>query len=546
MAMLNGAGSVDPAFAVISYNVTSIRAIAVQPDGKIIAGGAFNRLNGASRTALVRFNTNGTPDLTFDSGQLVAVNVFKILFQTDGKILIVGSGLSVNGGSAKTMVRLNSDGTVDGSFNLATISQIALGTAAAVQPDGKIIFSYTTTSTSPIGGFGTVRLNSDGSLDGTWTNNFPNSRFESLAVLPNGQVLAAGPFGITYVNSLGGTSESHNGILRINSDGSHDRTFRSALITDDTSFTAVYTMQVLGDGRIFVGGRLYTGGSPGPFGILRLNATGTLDGSFQANAISSYLGLAHVFSIAQLANGKLLVGGFFDLYGGTGHLNLARLESNGAVDQTFTSGTDYTVSAIATEASGSILIGGSFEKVNGVPRTSIARLLAGPIRRAPFDFDGDGKTDIGITRPLSIMEWWINRSGDGQTTALQFGSSTDKVAPADYTGDGKTDITFWRPSSGEWYVLRSEDNSFFSFPFGTNGDIPAPADFDADGKGDFAVFRPSSATWFIRRSTDGQVTFVGFGANGDIPIASDYDCDGRADVAIYRNNNGVAEWWINP
>ena len=101
--------------------------------------------------------------------------------------------------------------------------------------------------------------------------------------------------------------------------------------------------------------------------------------------------------------------------------------------------------------------------------------------RAPFDFDGDGKTDIGIFRP-SVGEWWINRSSTGVTTAGQFGASTDQITPADFTGDGKADIAFWRPSTGEWFVLRSEDSSYFSFPFGTNGDVPTLGDFDADGK----------------------------------------------------------------
>jgi hypothetical protein len=166
---------------------------------------------------------------------------------------------------------------------------------------------------------------------------------------------------------------------------------------------------------------------------------------------------------------------------------------------------------------------------------------AAPGRRSAFDFDGDGKTDIGIFRP-SVAEWWINRSSTGATFAAQFGATTDEITPADYTGDGKTDIAFWRPSSGEWYVLRSEDNSFYAVPFGASGDIPAPADYDADGKADTAVFRPSTATWYISRSSGGT-TIQQFGANGDQPVAADYDGDGRTDIAIYRPSNG--QWWIN-
>ncbi len=160
--------------------------------------------------------------------------------------------------------------------------------------------------------------------------------------------------------------------------------------------------------------------------------------------------------------------------------------------------------------------------------------------RKPFDFDGDGKTDISIFRPAPA-EWWYLKSSNGGNAAAQFGATTDKITPGDFTGDGKTDFCIWRPSTGFWFILRSEDGSFFSFPFGQSGDIPAPADYDGDGKVDAAVFRPSVATWFILRSGDGGITFNQFGVNGDKPVPADYDGDGKADVAIFRPS--VGEWW---
>ncbi len=162
---------------------------------------------------------------------------------------------------------------------------------------------------------------------------------------------------------------------------------------------------------------------------------------------------------------------------------------------------------------------------------------------SPFDFDGDGKTDLSIFRP-GPGEWWWLRSSDGGNSALQFGASTDRLAPVDFTGDGKTDVAFWRPGTGQWFVLRSEDFSFYAFPFGANGDVPVPADFDGDGKADPAVFRESSSTWFINKSSGGT-DIVGFGSAGDKTAVADYDGDGKADVAIFRPV-GVsgAEWWV--
>ena len=193
----------------------------------------------------------------------------------------------------------------------------------------------------------------------------------------------------------------------------------------------------------------------------------------------------------------------------------------------------------------------SYQANSGAARQGTITVQGGPftvnqaagtvaVARAPFDFDGDNKTDLSIFRPPP-GEWWYLRSSNGGNYAAQFGASTDKLTPGDYTGDGKADIAFWRPSTGEWFILRSEDSSYYSFPFGTTGDIPAPADYDGDTKTDATVFRPSSATWFISRSSGGT-TIQSFGASGDKPVPADYDADGKADIAIYRP--GPGEWWL--
>jgi len=151
------------------------------------------------------------------------------------------------------------------------------------------------------------------------------------------------------------------------------------------------------------------------------------------------------------------------------------------------------------------------------------------------DFDGDGKTDLGVFRPGTSV-WYVLNSHDRSLRAQQFGLGTDIPVARDYDGDGKTDIAMFR--QGVWYVLNSHDNSLVTYAFGQSGDIPVPEDYDGDRKADFAVYR--QGTWLVRETSDGNVMTQHFGIATDIPTVADYDGDGRADIAVYRD--GV--WYI--
>lgn len=149
--------------------------------------------------------------------------------------------------------------------------------------------------------------------------------------------------------------------------------------------------------------------------------------------------------------------------------------------------------------------------------------------RTKFDFDGDGKADVGVFRPSDGL-WHLNNSTGGYA-AFPFGLAGDKIIPGDYDGDGKTDVAVFR--TGIWHLLRSSEG-YTSFMWGVDGDIPQPNDFDGDGIDDVAVFRPSDGMWYIRFSNDGSTTAFPFGSNGDRPVSGDFDGDGKADPAVYR------------
>ena len=154
--------------------------------------------------------------------------------------------------------------------------------------------------------------------------------------------------------------------------------------------------------------------------------------------------------------------------------------------------------------------------------------------RTPFDFDGDGRADIGVFRQGT---WYLQNSTSG-FSGVQFGISTDKLVPADYDGDGKTDFGVFR--DGTWYLLNSS-SGFSGIQFGAINDVPQTGDFDGDGKADLAVFRPADGTWYLLQSTAGFTGFQ-FGQNGDKPVAADYDGDGKTDAAVYRPSDGT--WYV--
>jgi uncharacterized delta-60 repeat protein len=573
VARYNPNGSLDTSFDTDGKTTTDMGFpvasgagdVAAQADGRIVvAGYAFNGFN--DDFAILRYNADGTRDQTFGSGGKVLTDISTfaqgerakaIAIQADGKIVAAGQTVLGGTGSDFALVRYNADGSRDQSFDgdgIVTTDLVNnsydLANAVAVQPDGKIV----AVGVSAINGnfdFALARYNPDGSLDTTFdgdgkvTTVFSQSSDNAYAVViqTDGRIVVAG-------NVSNGTSDF--ALARYNADGSLDTSFDAdGKVSTDIAGTndGAASLALQADGRIVAAGGVVFSGA-GDYALVRYNPDGSLDQSFDGDGKvwNNVSGGDIVGTVAIQTDGRIVVAG-----SSAGDASLARYNQNGSLDQSFGAGGTRVfdmggagndlMNGMTLDAAGRIVIAGETSPSLSNPNISIARILtAAAPRRAPFDFDGDGRTDLSIFRPAG-GEWWYLRSSDGGNAAFGFGNSSDKLVPADYTGDGNTDIAVFRPATGEWFVLRSEEVSYYSFPFGASGDVPAPADFDGDGKADAAVFRPSNSTWYIRRSSDGAIVIRQFGQTGDAPVAVDYDGDGKADIAVWRASAG--QWWLN-
>lgn len=273
IARLHYDGVLDESFNPgAAADVAAIYSIVIQPDDKILVGGAFSKFNNIDSPGIVRLTTNGIVDRTFNVGGGAAGAVFAVAMQNNGKILIGGDFTTVNNVQARYLARLNTDGTVDTSFDMNAHGCDAPVRAIVVQPDGKIVIggSFLTVDNTPRSYI--ARLNADGTLDTTFLASQlgADNAVYSLALQVDGRIVAVGDF--TRFNGVG-----RNRITRLMPDGSTDLSINFG--AGANSFVSALYLQP--DRKIVIGGgfttydeqprqhiaRIYGGTVAGPGGI---------------------------------------------------------------------------------------------------------------------------------------------------------------------------------------------------------------------------------------------------------------------------------------
>ncbi|NOT47290.1 MAG: hypothetical protein HOP17_06015, partial [Acidobacteria bacterium] len=459
-------GSIDSSFNVaVTEGFGYVNDSVVQPDGKIIVVGLFQRANGIRTNGIVRFNSNGTVDPSFVLGSGANLVIRTVELLPDGKILIGGLFTVFNDQAVNKLVRLNPNGSIDSSFSTAVVFSSQINDLH-ILPDGKILaggafvisssrlvrlnsdgsldsavpgFNSTVISIEPGnngrvlvgGGFssprrGLARLLPDGTVDPTFapSTGAQGAVYETI-VQPDGKILAAGAF--TSFNGV-----STESLVRLNDDGSINTTYD---VTDDPDVQnlEIYSLALQSNGKLLVGQTVLSSGSD----ITRFNSDGTIDGTFVSAVNRS------VYDINFAADGKLLAGGSFTKINGDTHFRLAKLNTDGSLDNTFSTEVSTTgiVYAIERQNDGKIIIGGDFNRVNGVDRSCVARL----------NNNGSLDTSFDVGRGCNGDVYSISIQSDGKVILGGFfgGDSTfPAFAAARVNANGSFDIPLATGSNG--------------------------------------------------------------------------------------------------
>lgn len=389
VARLNSDGSLDYSFNRHGGANSTVYCSSIQSDDKILIGGYFTAYNDVKRIGLARLNSDGSIDSSFDPGSGVVWvpypgasytgSIYGISIQSDSKILVGGQFSEYNGSPAGSIARLNSDGSIDNAFNTGAGAN---GTvyATAVQSDGKIIVGGLFNLFSGTNHNNLVRLNANGTIDNSFNQAEPNGVVNCITVLNNGKILIAGAF--TSVNGA-----TKKGIALLSTDGALDESFDPGSgIDDDLLLSAsVNSMVLQNDGKVLIGGAFTSYNGMPRNRIARLNVNGSLDTTFNPGAgfndsIYTSQQSACIFTISVLINGKILAGGWFTSFNGTPVNHFACLNFDGSFDNSFETGAGFSsyVRSMSTQRDGRIILTGDFSSYNGIGKTRIARINSYP------------------------------------------------------------------------------------------------------------------------------------------------------------------------
>lgn len=357
LARLNSDGTLDEAFFAGNYTSggldSTVHAILVQPDGRILIGGAFTQILGSPRQRIARLNVDGSVDTTFDPGAGANDTVLTLARQTDGKIIIGGAFTAFAGVAAARIARLNADGSRDVSFNVSANDVV---NTVAVQSDGAILLGGAFTTVNGQGRTNLARVQPGGDLDALTTYMF--YEVKSVLVLPDNSIIVGGWYTSIIFENWPMYHDAR--LARIDSAG-----VLVSVISFDGKPTEVLSLAQRADGQVVAGGcfrnlTIYEG-QPVTYrhSLIAFSPTLQIVSDFQPIVASA----GKVRTILPLADGNWMALGNFSLVNGAPHIAAARINSAGVLDTTFIPPfrrPSNTLNSGVLLDDGSFLLGGDF------------------------------------------------------------------------------------------------------------------------------------------------------------------------------------------
>ena len=387
-----GPGALDPTFDPGSGVDGVVHALAAQPDGKLLLGGQFWNVGGATRFRIARLNADGQLDSAHQPPQLGSDAVLSLAVGADGMAYV--------GGMFDTyppyLQRLNTNGPVDMMYSIFPL----LGPVRAMlyRTDGSLIIGGTFNGVGSTWRPNLARMLLNGMPDESFgtTTGVPGAVY-GLAQQADGKIIVAGEFSQVY-------GVARQRLARLDPNGSVDSSFDPGSVVGST----LTSVAVQPDGKVLVGGGFFTSNAIAYLRLVRLMTNGAIDTSFSAaisegGLVSSQPGIGPM--VVQ-SSGSILIAGDFKKVNGVSRSRIARLRSDGSLDSSFDPGTgaNGTILAMAPTTGDAVYIGGEFTQYDGVARARLARIsaAAAPVLTAPAITVQPASQAVTLGAPLTL------------------------------------------------------------------------------------------------------------------------------------------------
>ena len=461
---------------------------------------------------------------------VLAVGSTPIWYQWRKDGVTLADGMGISGATTATMSLLGVDGTAAGGYDvvISNLYGCVTSTVANVTVQDPFINEQPSSPVGQLGGTVVIKFDAAGAaLSYQWRKDGVDVPEASAAFLTLTNVLAeSAGFYDVVVRSAYGCVTSDVAELEIN------------LATADPNFnpsadSVVYALAVQPDGKIVVGGYFTSMCGETRHRIARLNANGSLDPDFAPDVEGSYD--VAVNSLAVQADGKIVVGGYFDTLAGKPHSCFGRLNASGTIDSNFVAIANNQVGAQLVQADGRIVVGGDFKKVNNTYQPHLARVNG---VNGTLDTHFSPSVDGGVYALAEQPDGMILAGGSFKGV-----NGYDRQFIARIDANGSVDASYDPHANGMVLALAVQADGkvlvggYFD-TMGTNVSCQGLARLNADGSVD-TNFNPNA---------DGSVGSIAVQADGKILVSGGFSMiGGKARRGLARlNADGSLDAGFNP